>query len=250
MSSGKYAALAGAISRQQAINNVANNLANVSTSGFKRSQVSFEAILSAEQQKKLAKNINYDRINSNFSDFSQGPLRETDDPLNLAIAGSGFFKIQGADRTLYTRSGDFHVNGDGILTTANGLPVLDTDGAPVNVPDTDIKQLHFSSNGTLYVLGRDNTTTTVARLAVVDISDKKRLQHLSDTMYTLDDPNLEVPADNYRTVGGSLEVSNVNMTAEMAKMIDYSRTFEVFHKVLRSYSTIAEKQTDLGTVSG
>ena len=250
MSSGKYAALAGAISREQAINNVANNLANVNTSGYKRSQVSFESVLSGEQQSQQAKNINYDRVATNYNDFSPGAIRETSDPLNLAIDGKGFFKVQGADKVLYTRSGNFAINSDGILTTVSGLPVLDTAGAQINVPETDIKNIHISNEGTLYVLGEDNTNTTVATLAVAEVENTKELTHVSDTMFSLDDPNMEFPATDYRTIQGSLEMSNVNMTAEMTKMIDYNRTFETYHKVLRSYSTIAEKQEELGTVSG
>jgi flagellar basal-body rod protein FlgF/flagellar basal-body rod protein FlgG len=250
MSSGKYAALAGAISREQAINSVANNLANVNTSGYKRSQVSFESVLSGEQQSQQAKNINYDRVATNYNDFSPGSIRETSDPLNLALDGKGFFKVQGADEVLYTRSGNFAINSDGILTTVNGLPVLDNNGAQINVPETDIKNIHINNEGTLYVLGEDNTSTTVATLAVAEVEDTKELTHVSDTMFSLNDPNMEFPATDYRAIQGSLEMSNVNMTAEMTKMIDYNRTFETYHKVLRSYSTIAEKQEELGTVSG
>lgn len=250
MGSGKYAALAGAISREQAIANISNNLANVNTSGYKKSQVSFEAILRGEEQRNNAKNINYDRIYTNYTDYSQGPLRETQDPLNIALSGRGFLKLQGPEDILYTRRGDLAVTSDGTLTTRSGLPVLDDAGSPISIPDTDIKEISIGEDGNIFVLGRDNTRTAVGRLALVDVEDTNKLSHVSDTTFRLEDPNMEFEADNLRVIQGSLELSNVNTTAEMAKMIDYNRTFETYHKVIKAYSKLGEKQEELGTLSG
>ena len=95
MGSGKYSALAGAISREQTIANITNNLANLSTSGYKKSNVSFETVLKGEQQATKAKGINYNRVRNNFTDFTPGAVRQTDDPLDMVIHGEGFFKLTG-----------------------------------------------------------------------------------------------------------------------------------------------------------
>jgi len=124
MVSGKYSALAGAISREQSIANISANLANINTSGYKKSMVSFESILRGEQQTNEGKGINYNRIRNNFTDFSPGAIRQTEDPLDLAIQGNGFFRVQGPGGVHYTRRGDFAINQDGLLTTSNDLPVL------------------------------------------------------------------------------------------------------------------------------
>lgn len=248
MVSGKYSALAGAISREQTIANIGSNLANVNTTGYKKSMVSFESILRGEQQTNEAKGINYNRIRQNFTDFSPGAMKSTIDPLDMAINGSGFFKIQGANGTLYTRRGDFAINAEGLLTTSNGLPVLDEAGSQINIPDTDTSRVAVGDDGTIYILGSEDSREEVAKLAVVDIEDKLKLKREPDTMFSLKNGGTEIDSLSYRVLQGNLEMSNVNMSSEMARMIDSHRTFETYHKVLKSYSSITEKQEELGTV--
>jgi flagellar basal-body rod protein FlgF len=248
MVSGKYSALAGAISREQAIANVAANLANVNTVGYKRSQVSFAAILRGEEQRTITKGINYTRVDKNFTDFSGGALRQTDNPLDLAIQGEAFFKVQAADGVRYTRRGDFAIGAEGQLTTGNGLPVLDAGNAPITIPDTDTSRMAVSDDGTISILGPQGARAEVAQLAVVEITDKTKLRREGDTTFSLEDDALEVPAEETRIIQGSLELANVDMAAELTRMIDGYRTFETYHKVLKSYSTIGEQQEELGTL--
>ncbi len=248
MVSGKYSALAGAISREQSIANTGANLANINTTGYKKSLVSFESILKGTQQSNEAKGINYNRIRNNFTDFSPGALRQTDDPHDLAIGGNGFFKVRGPEGVHYTRRGDFMINQDGLLSTSNGLPVLDDTGSIITIPDTDTSKVAVGDDGTIYILGPEASREEVARIAVVDIDDKLKLKRESDTTFSLENGGNEVESENYRVIQGNLELSNVNMAAEMAKMIDSHRIFETYHKVLKSYSTINEQQQELGTV--
>ncbi|BCL60588.1 flagellar basal-body rod protein FlgF [Desulfomarina profundi] len=248
MVSGKYAALAGAISREQSIANISANLANISTTGFKKSTVSFEAILKGEQQANSAKGINYDRIKKNYIDFTPGPMKPTENPLDIAINGSGFFKVQGRDGILYTRRGDFQINEEGLLTTSNGLKVLDEAGAEITIPDTDTSSIGVGNSGTIFILGPRGSRAEVAKLAIVDVDDTSKLKREPDTTFSLQNGGNEIPAENYRVLQGRLELSNVNMATEMAKLIDNQRTFETYHKVLKSYSTIGEKLEELGTV--
>jgi fagellar hook-basal body proteins len=105
MGSGKYSALSGAVAREQAMSNVAANLANVSTTGFKKDRISFAAILRGAQQASDARGINFARIRKIGVDFSQGGMQPTDRPLDVAIDGPGFFKVRKGGETFYTRSG-------------------------------------------------------------------------------------------------------------------------------------------------
>jgi len=248
MVSGKYSALAGAISREQAIATLSNNLANISTSGYKKSEVSFESILKEASQTGSAKGINYDRIQKIFTDFSPGAVSTTENPLDLAIQGEGFFKVQGPDGTLYTRRGDLAINEQGTLTTSNGLPVLDEGNSPITIPDTDTSKVAFGDDGTIYILGPNGSRSEVNRLAVVDIDDKQKLTRESDTTFSLENGGVEIPGENFRILQGSLELSNVNMAEGMAHLIDNYRNFEMYHKVLKSYQTIGEQQEELGTL--
>lgn len=248
MVSGKYSALAGAISREQAIANLSNNLANVSTSGYKKSHISFESILKEQTQTGAAKGINFDRVGKNFTDFSPGPVRMTENPLDVTIEGEGFFQVQGPEGILYTRRGDMAINAEGQLTTTNGLPVLDLGNAPINIPDTDISKVAVGDDGTIYTLGPQGSRSEVGQLAVVDIPDKLQLKRESDTTFSLDEGAIAIPSENFRVIQGGLELSNVNMAEGMAEMINNYRTFETYHKVLKSYQTISEQQEELGTL--
>lgn len=248
MVSGKYSALAGAISREQMIANISVNLANVSTTGYKKSNVSFESLLRGEQQINQAKGINYDRIRQTFTDFSPGPLRQTENPLDLALSSEGFFKIQGAEGVLYTRRGDFMVDAEGTLRTTNGLAVLDAGNGQITIPDTATSRVVVNETGTISLLDAEGGRAEVGQLAVVNVDDPLQLKRQSDTAFSLGEGAAEIPVEAPTVVQGSLEVSNVNMAEEMARMIDSYRTFETYHKVIKSYSTISEQQEELGTL--
>lgn len=248
MGSGKYSALSGAIAREQAIASVAANLANVNTNGYRRSQVSFAAILRGEQQANQSRGINYARVERNYSDFQGGAMRKTDDPLNFALHGDGFFKVQGASGPLLTRRGDFRLDAQGLLTTSNNLPVLDEGNNQIVIAGTENGEVAVAEDGTLYLLGPQGARTEVARLAVVTVADKSQLRREADTAFALAEGATETPAEEVRVIQGNLELSNVNMSAELAQMIDNYRAFESYHKVLKSYSTLGEVQEDLGTL--
>ena len=249
MVSGKYSALAGAISREQSIANISANLANINTNGYKRSRVSFESILRSEQQSNENSGINFSRIKDSFSDFSPGAMKQTGDPFDMAINGDGFFKLRGPNGVLYTRRGDFAMNGNGLLTTSSGLPVLDERGAEINIPDIDGGKIAIGDDGMIYILDREDNRDEVAKLAIVDIMNKLNLKREKDTTFSLQNGAAEVNSENYRVIQGNLELSNVNMSSEMANLINSHRTFEIYHKVLKSYSTINEKQDELGTLA-
>lgn len=249
MVSGKYSAVAGAVAREQSIANISANLANVNTSGYKRTSVTFESLLRGAQQIKEAKGINYSRVRQNVSDFAQGGLRETTNPYNAAIQGDGFFKIEGPEGPLYTRRGDFLIDQGGVLRTSSGQAVLDDANGQITIPDTDTGKVVIAEDGTISLITPDGISAEAGRLAVVDVSDRSLLQRVDSTSFSLAPEGVETAVETPRVVQGSLELSNVNMTEEMTRMIDSMRTFETYHKVLESYSTIGQQQDELGTIA-
>lgn len=248
MVSGKYSALAGAIAREQSIANIAANLANVNTSGYRRTSVSFESLLRGARQANEAKGINYSRVKQNITNFEQGALRQTGNPYHLALQGDGFFKLEGPNGPLYTRRGDFVVDQEGVLRTSSGRAVLDDANSLITIPDTDSGKLVVTEDGTILNISPDGVSAEAGRLAVVDINDTSLLKREDDTAFSLEPEGVETPLDTPRVTQGFLELSNVNMTEEMTKMINIMRTFETYHKVLESYSTLGEQQDELGTV--
>lgn len=249
MVSGKYSALAGAISRDQAINNIAENLANVSTTGYKKAMVSFESLLRGEKQRTDANGINYSRVNKNSTDFSAGPLKDTGNPLDVAIHGEGFFKIMGADGVRYTRRGDFVIDQDNILRTRNGRSVLDDGNAEITIPGAQSGRIAINQRGGITIITAEGGETDAGQLGIVNINDPEMLQKEDETSFSLKAGGQEIEIDEPQIVSGSLESSNVNMVEEMTQMINSYRTFETYHKVIQSYSDISDKQKDLGTVS-
>ncbi len=242
MVSGKYSALAGAVAREQAMANISNNLANVNTTGFKKDRISFESILRGSRQTGQAKGINYSRIRTIGTDFSQGALKVTDNPLDLAIQGQGFFKIRQGKRTLYTRDGSFHLDSNGMLKTADGFSVLNESGQPVQLTETSGRKITIAEDGGIIVDGQVQD-----RLQVFTVDDPAGLKKIGGNRFALEQ-GTDRTAESSRIVQGSLETSNVNMMEEMVMMINSQRRFEACHKALKSYSTIAEKNGELGTV--
>ena len=248
MVSGKYSALAGAISREQAIANISENLANVSTTGYKRSTMSFESLLRGEKQKTDAKGINYSRVGKNSTDFSPGPLKDTGNPLDIAIHGDGFLKVQGVNGVAYTRRGDLQIGSDDILRTRSGLKVLDDANGEIIVPDSATSKVSINNAGMITLVGDDGSRSIVGRLAVVNFDDPSKLKREGDTTFSLEAGAEEILIEEPYIVSGSLESSNVNMVEEMTRMIGSYRTFETYHKVLSSYSDISQKQSELGSL--
>lgn len=248
MVSGKYSALAGAVSREQNLANIATNLANINTLGYKKTRVSFESLLRGEQQIQAARGINYSRVAENFTDFTEGAIKETANPLDLAIHGDGFFKVQSPDGVRYTRRGDFHIDETGLLQTGNKMPVLDVNNQPIIIPDTDTSKVSINSLGEISILAEDGTRNVVGQLAVYTVNDNALLKREADTLFSLQQGGQEFLTDEPTLSMNSLEVSNVNMTEEMTLMIDTLRTFETYQKVLKGYSALGQKQDELGTL--
>lgn len=248
MVSGKYSALAGAISREQRLANISSNLANVNTIGYKKNSMTFESILNGEQQTSTAKGINYSRIRQNFTDFTEGPMKETANPLDFAIHGDGFFKIQVGAEFRYTRRGDFHVDSTGTLLTGNNLPVLDAANALITIPQTDTSRVSVSSLGEISILSPDGGRNIVGKLGIFTIEDPKLLKRETDTLFSLEKDGIETPIEEPTLAVGNLEISNINITEEIALMIESTRTFESYQKVIKAYSQLGQKQDELGTL--
>ena len=150
MDSGYYAACAGLRAQTQALEVVANNLANINTGGYRGQQPTFHSLLvnaSGAAANPLNRAINnFNVLGGTRLDLSQGNLDRTGNSLDLAIEGSGFFAVQTPAGTLYTRKGNFQVSPNGQLTTSGGDQVLGTEG-PITLPSGTIT---ISPDGTLF----------------------------------------------------------------------------------------------------
>jgi len=245
MVSGKYSALSGAISREQAMANISNNLANVNSTGFKKNRISFESLLRGNKQISEAKGINHNRIREIGIDFSQGPLQETGRWLDVAISGKGFFKVQRGSEILYTRNGNFFADNNGMLKTAQGFNVVNRTNQPIQIFDIEGKDLNIDQFGNISL----NNIPTGEQLQVFSVADPKKLTKAGDSLFKLEQGVASGPTDDSVIIQKNLEGSNINMVEEMVMMIDTQRKFEANLKVQKSYSTLGEKQSELGSVA-
>jgi flagellar basal-body rod protein FlgF/flagellar basal-body rod protein FlgG len=244
MVSGKYSALSGAVAKEQALSNVASNLANTNTTGFKKDRISFAAILRGATQTNDAQGINFARIRAIGTDFSQGGLQPTGSPLDVAIDGEGFFKVQKNNEIFYTRAGHLMLDETGMVITPDGLNVLGASDDPLQIDTTAGKNIAIAEDGSISV----NGTISGSKIQVFSVEDIGKLTKAGNSLYKLDEGTAAQPLETSRVIQGSLESSNVNMMDEMTAMISTQRAFEAHYKVLESYSRLGDKQDELGSI--
>ncbi len=245
MQESMFSALFGAITNEIRMNNIANNLANVNTTGYKRDQVSFqdtflsfahdvvmEPMANVRSKKLFPEPMHAarPRIALAQTDFSQGSLKYTGDPLDIALAGEGFFRIRTQDGDYLTRNGKLNLNGDGVLVTAQGHPILTEDGGTITVPD-GTRNILIIEDGNVYADGAG-----LGQIAVQTVEDDSLLEKLGNNMYRArQGANIvEMPVDAPAVQQGYLEAANVEVVTEMVNMIETQRQFEAYQKVMQT----------------
>ena len=230
-----YNAMAGAKAAMQRQDVLSNNLANVSTTGFRAEMASFRAV---PVRGDGASTRVYALETTLGHDDQAGPLNRTDRKLDVALVGKSWLAVQSLDGTeAYTRAGHLDINAEGLLVTPSGLPVLG-DGGPVTVPPNTTVQI--GGDGTISAQGATGRPTTVGRLKLV--TPETKLQRGDDGLFRTGD-GADLPADpNARLESGVLEGSNVNAVETMVGMIAAARQFEQQMKLL----TLAQTQGQVG----
>jgi flagellar basal-body rod protein FlgF len=224
---------------------VANNMANVSTTGFK-----VEAPLSRELAEKpaLATDQPHDiRFVEAFAlqrDMRQGPMARTGNALDLAIEGEGFFSVRQGQGTAYTRDGRFTPNDAGVLVDREGRAVLDDAGGEITL-NPQGGPVEISPGGLIRQGGAE-----VARLAIVSFPTPGALEKLGDNLWGVSDEQPQ-PMDTPTVRQGMLEGSNVNAVLELTRMMEISRAYENATRVVRNTDELRSRAIDrLGRVGG
>lgn len=258
MLKGLYTAYTGMLNEQNRMDILTNNLANASTVGYKKegtTSQSFDDILTVKikdqsvgLQNVKAVGINNPgvKIGENYTDYSQGSFRVTENTYDLALGGDGFFAVEftnkaGETSTMYTRSGQFTLNKDGYLVNENGDYVLSTQNQRIRL--NTLIDAKINTDGTII-----QNNAAVARIQVTDFEDYNYLEKYGETYYR--------PVEGARTTAadatvnsGYLEMSNVKVVSEMVNLISISRAYETNQKVIQTYdNTLEVAVTQLGRV--
>jgi len=229
MNSGLYAACAGLVARTQALELAANNLANINTTGYKAQVPTFRSLLadpSADGSENVVSRAvnNFGVLGDSRTDAMQGSLERTGSDLDFAIQGEGWFAVQSGTGRLYTRNGNFHVDGNGHLVTAEGNIVSGGEGA-ITIPPG---KLSISSDGTISVDG-----ALAGQLQIVGFAPGTALVPAGNTYF-------EAPAGSERPAGGklaqgSLEGSNVNGVIAAVGLVALQRNADMLQQALTAF---------------
>jgi flagellar basal-body rod protein FlgF len=196
---------------------IANNIANASTTGFRKEGVVFAehvvALGTAEPSLSMAD------ASGRIINTMQGTLAQTGGALDLAIEGDGFFQVETPDGNTLTRAGNFIRSPEGELVTADGYRVLDAGGAPIFVP-ADAGPVAVAQDGTMSASGQP-----LAQIGLFQPASLADLVHIGGTRFLVNGP-IE-PIENAVVFQGFLENSNVNPIEEIARMINVQRAYEM-----------------------
>lgn len=258
---GVYSALSGALAQSQRLDTIANNLANVNTAGFKKDQQVFREYLTANE--KMPEVIQAPRVVASiesfydtqggeksyvdsagtYTDFTQGSLKSTGAPLDIAIDGGGFFEINTPAGVRLTRVGSFKLDSAGQLVTKDGYHVLKAgpEGA-----DPTSRVIRFQGQGTISISNEGEIIEgdqSLGKISLVNVPNKDSLSKVGAGYFdfkknaTREITNVPNPSVKQ----GFIESSNVNIVQEMTDMISTTRLFESSQKAIQAYDSMSDK---------
>ncbi len=247
MQNAMFSGLFAALSTEHRMAIVSNNLANANTAGYKSDKAAFKDTMiffASDFIREPLANVRSKplwppaelrartRLAVEETDFSQGAMQYSGNPLDISIAGEGFFRIQTPGGNYYSRNGSFCQSADGTLMTPNGFMPLDTGGNPIQVP-AGTKNVHIDFEGRIFADGAE-----IAQLEIVSINDLTQMEKFGHNLFRVREGSqvteFDPRADGTLVNQGYIESSNIDIVSEMVKMIEVNRTFEANSKVMQT----------------
>lgn len=252
--------LSGQIAQQRKVETIANNVANANTVGFKKDQLVFKEHLTALT--KGVEDIHIPRnefspedfyhtqgaenamvaVDASFTVFEQGQLMPTNNPLDLALQGEGFFEVLTPTGVRFTRRGNFNLNSEGEIVTDQGFKLLSKNNIDASPEERVIKvpnNLPITISNTGEIFTREGI---VDQLSVVEFHDKHALRKEGSSLFITPEQNNIVRNELSTSVRqGFLEGSNVNAIEEMSELVKAHRHFESIQKAINTYDQISGK---------
>jgi flagellar basal-body rod protein FlgG len=256
-----YSSASGMTAQQLNVDNIANNLANANTAGYKSRQAQFQDLLyqnlvtpgaSAGQQTTVPTGLQVGlgtRTSSNEIIFTQGNFQETDNPLDLVIQGKGFFQIKLASGEIaYTRAGSFHTDQNGNVVDSNGNQLQPT----ITVP-ADAQSLTIATDGTVsYSLPNQTASQVAGQIQLANFQNPAGLNSLGQSLYAPTDASGQPVTGNPggaegigTVLQGYTEQSNVSVVNEFINLIVAQRTYEANSKVVKASDEMLQDVNNL-----
>lgn len=251
--------VSAAISQQQKVDTLANNVANANTPGFKKTDLTFREHLTVLEKglseaalpnKTWAPEDFYNthgnessfvKTDGSYTNFNQGQIIPTGNIYDLALKGKGFFEVLSPNGVRYTRKGNFTINNEGRLTTDQGFFVL---GKKTDENISPEQRLISMPQGTFSVTKEGSiisSDTIIAQLNLVEFKDNHALLKEGNSLFSNNDQDNIIDENRTLIFQGYQEQSNVNVIQEMSELIKASRNFESIQRVIKTYDNMAEK---------
>jgi len=232
MENAQLVALSRQIALQRQLDVVANNVANINTTGFKASDLLFEDYLMPVARDNdfagLDRTVHYTQDWATVHDLTAGAIEQTGNELDVALMGDGFLTVDTPNGPRYTRSGALAINAEGILVDLNGNPVLGNSG-PIAFDDSDV-DIVFGADGSV-----STNNGNKGLLAIAEFADPQILSREGDNYFAGPAPDAAV---NTRVMQGAIERSNVSGVTEITTMIGIQRAYQ-------SLANLMQKQDEL-----
>lgn len=229
METPSYIALSRLSAMRKDIDIIANNVANVSTTGYRGERTIFQEYLQRTGKGTGRDNISMTQDIGMMRDTRPGPLQLTGNPLDLAINGNAWFVLGSPAQDYYTRTGTFQLNADRQIVSSEGYPLLGENGAPIVVP-ANTNQITIDGTGQVAT-----ETGPVGRLQLVRFADQQAMRRGQGGLYATDQQPQAV-VDEPIVVQGGVEGSNVQAVLEITRMMSLLRDYQSTQKLMESES--------------
>lgn len=214
------------LSRQEALRRqldvVSNNIANMNTTGFKSQRMLFLEYL--ERPDRQGDRMSFVQDFGLQRNIDAGPITVTNNELDVALRGDGYFAVETLTGTRYTRGGAFQLNTNREIVDRSGLPVLDTNNQRIVIP-ADATQIHITGNGSV-----STELGPIGQMKVVTFADEQRMMELGGGLYEANQE--EIAVEQPQITQGAIEGSNVQSVVEMTQMIDVLRTYQSVQRMI------------------
>jgi flagellar basal-body rod protein FlgF len=242
MLKGIFSTMSGKFITERRMEMISNNLANALTPGYKASRPTVNVV--EDNSSPISKNqltVTYMNLLESYIHFSDAPLVETKNALDVGIEGDGFFVVSTKEGNMYTRNGKFTLDQDKRLITLDGSPVMGQNGE-ITIDARQGGDIKIENDGSIFV-----DKILVDRLKVADFTDKKDLRNYGESKFVnTNKANAEVTPDKFAVKQGFYEASNVNVMSEMVDMMSTLRAYETYTKVDQFFGDMLEKLINMG----
>jgi flagellar basal-body rod protein FlgG len=247
---GLYTSASAMQTNTKRMNVTSNNLANADTDGYKKEgtvQRSFNEMLISrydnngkEELGTLGTGVEVDQ---SYTDFREGNIQHTNNKLDLAIKGSGFFALQTPEGIRYSRNGNFYLNDQNQIVDSQGNFLLNQDNEPIQIVPG--REISINNQGQIFLGELEGE-----RINLVDFENYEQLTKMGNNLYQAEEGIEEIEVNQSSIMQGYLEGSNVNIVEEMVSMIEVTRAYESNQKVIQTIDNSLDKAVnDVGRLA-